>query len=181
MQFLLINSKIQYSLAHTTSWLYTKKMNKRINIYTDGAAKGNPGNGGWAFLMTEGVDEMLLSYGSVKNTTNNRMEMTAFINALERAKDSKLMHVDVYTDSKYIEQTINKGWLIKWISESFRGKKNVDLWCRIYGLLVQMDVRVIWVKGHSSDPYNSLVDFYASSVAETDITSADSIIRFKKQ
>jgi ribonuclease HI len=153
-------------------------MNK-FTIYTDGSSKGNPGPGGWAFLiMGEENENMILSYGSDEYTTNNRMEMMAVINAIEKIKritDKAI--ITIYTDSKYVEGTINNGWLLKWIKDSFKGKKNVDLWVRLYGLICSVNVTFKWVKGHGTDIYNQLVDHYASEVAGTKTKISESIIK----
>lgn len=151
-------------------------MNSTV-IYTDGSSKNNPGDGGWAFLMTVPGDNMILSYGATENTTNNRMEMTAVVNALSKAKSMDLKNVTIVTDSKYIESTVNNGWLDKWIDSSFSGKKNIDLWVRLYGLLCSLNVSIKWVKSHHEDPYNMLVDHYASTVAGTNMTITESLIK----
>ena len=146
-------------------------------IYTDGSCKSNPGNGGWAFLMSIANGNMLLSYGAVENTTNNRMEMTAVINGLLKAQSLGYKDVTIITDSKYVENTINNGWLDKWIDSSFAGKKNIDLWVRLYGLLCSMNVKIKWTKGHHEDPYNMPVDHYASTVAGTNMAITESLIK----
>lgn len=153
-------------------------MNK-LTVYTDGSARLNPGPGGWAFLiMGDETDDMILSYGSIDDTTNNRMEMMAVINALVKIQSiDSSSSVVVYTDSKYVEGTINNGWLNKWIKNSFKGKKNVDLWVILYGLICSMNVEFRWVKGHNTDIYNKLVDHYAFEVAGTKTKISESIIK----
>ena len=148
-------------------------------VYTDGSAKNNPGAGGWAYLIMNEVDEnMILSYGSEESTTNNRMEMMAIINAIKKIRYiDRNANITIYTDSKYVEGTINNRWLDKWIDSSFKGKKNVDLWVRLYGLLCSMKITIKWVKGHDVDIYNRLVDHYAGSVAGTKTKISESIIK----
>ena len=150
-----------------------------ITIYTDGSCSGNPGPGGWAFLLMNDVDDnMVLTYGSEDDTTNNRMELTAVIAAIRSAKAMYGdCNITIYTDSKYIEGTVNNGWLLKWIKDSFKGKKNVDLWVELYGLLCSSDVKLIWVKGHDVDVYNKLVDYYARNVVGTNTKISESIIK----
>lgn len=143
---------------------------KRFLVYSDGACKSNPGKGGWACLiMQEGTNRKIVLYGAVDKTTNNRMEMTAVLNAFQyiNMEFGNNIDVTVYTDSKYIESSINKGWLDKWINNSFKGIKNIDLWVRLYGWLNRFSTEFNWVKGHSGSEYNELVDSYASDVCNT--------------
>lgn len=143
---------------------------KVFEVYTDGACKSNPGKGGWACLIRPfDSNQKIVLYGAVDNTTNNRMEMTAVLNALNYISfeygDS--VAITLYTDSKYIEQSINNGWLDKWINNSFKGIKNVDLWVKLYSWINKINVNFIWVKGHSGSIYNEEVDLYASRVCNT--------------
>ena len=133
---------------------------KHVTIYTDGACSGNPGPGGWgAILEYRGVEKELS--GGEKETTNNRMELTAVIRALEQLKEP--CQVSLYSDSKYMIDALRLGWAVSWRANSWRksDKKpalNVDLWTRLLELteLHRMDYH--WVKGHAENPQNNRCD-----------------------
>lgn len=133
---------------------------KEINIYTDGACSGNPGPGGWGAVLVYKENEKQLS-GSDKNTTNNRMEMTAVIEALKALK--KPCKVTLTTDSKYVCDAINKGWVYSWKKNNWKksDKKpalNVDLWEEMLKYLDIHEVEFVWVKGHNGHKYNEICD-----------------------
>lgn len=133
---------------------------KNINIYTDGACSGNPGKGGWGAVLVYGENEKELSGGN-PDTTNNRMELTAVIEALKALKTP--CNVALTTDSKYVCDAINKGWVYSWQKNNWRkaDKKpalNVDLWQELLPLLEKHKVKFIWVKGHNGHPYNERCD-----------------------
>ena len=139
---------------------------KDVTIYTDGACSGNPGPGGWAAVLRYGAAEKELS-GGEKDTTNNRMELTAVIRALEALKEP--CAVTVYTDSQYISRAITEEWLKKWKAAGFTkkgGLKNAELWRALDGLLQRHEVRFEWVKGHADNAYNNRCD--ALAVAQRD-------------
>jgi ribonuclease HI len=148
-----------------------------IDIWSDGACSGNPGPGGYAAYINYG-DVVIAVCGSEDYTTNNRMELSGFLAGLKEAKhiDSK-SHITVYTDSKYISNAINCGWLSKWIKKGFSGVKNIDLWQEIVPLLNELDVTVMWVKGHSTSHGNSLADKIACE-ARDGIHGKQSVIYF---
>ena len=133
---------------------------KNVEIYTDGACSGNPGPGGWgAVLIYNGVEKQLS--GSEKETTNNRMELSAVITALKALKEP--CSVTLTTDSKYVCDAINKGWLNSWEKNSWKkaDKKpvlNIDLWQELLPLLDKHRVEFIWVKGHNGHKYNEICD-----------------------
>lgn len=133
---------------------------KNVEIYTDGACSGNPGPGGWgAVLIYNGVEKQLS--GSEKETTNNRMELSAVITALKALKEP--CNVTLTTDSKYVCDAINKGWLNSWKKNSWKkaDKKpvlNIDLWQELLPLLDKHKVEFIWVKGHNGHKYNEICD-----------------------
>ena len=132
---------------------------KHVVIYTDGACSGNPGPGGWGALLSYSGHEKELS-GGHPETTNNRMELTAAIQALNALK--KPCRVDLYTDSEYLRKGIYE-WMPKWKANGWRTSnkkdvKNKDLWERIDSLLEDHDVTFHWVKGHSGDKNNDRVD-----------------------
>lgn len=136
-----------------------------LTIYTDGAARGNPGRGGYgAILMWKGQSKEL-SQG-YKHTTNNRMELMSVIAALESLNRTGL-DIEVYSDSKYVVQAVSERWLDKWIATDFKGgKKNKDLWTRYHELAKQHTIKFIWVKGHASNPYNQRCDELATAAAD---------------
>ena len=131
---------------------------KEVTVYTDGACSGNPGPGGWgAILIYKGVEKELS--GGEKDTTNNRMELTAVIQALALLKEPSA--VTLYTDSQYISRSLNEGWLKKWKAAGFTkkgGLKNADLWRELDALLQKHAVRFVWVKGHADNEYNNRCD-----------------------
>ena len=139
---------------------------KDVTIYTDGACSGNPGPGGWAAVLRYGEAEKEMSGGEAE-TTNNRMELTAVIRALEALKEP--CAVTVYTDSQYISRALNEGWLAKWRSAGFTkkgGLKNAELWRGLDGLLQKHAVTFRWVKGHADNALNNRCD--ALAVAQRD-------------
>lgn len=134
----------------------TLNVNPEIIIYTDGAARGNPGPGGYGVVMLSGVYRKELSQG-YNHTTNNRMELMAAVAGLEALK-VKLCKVTIYTDSKYVADSVEKRWVFNWVKTDFKGKKNSDLWKRFLIAYKQHQVKFIWVKGHASIPENERCD-----------------------
>ncbi|MDQ7040346.1 MAG: ribonuclease HI [Rhodothermus sp.] len=133
---------------------------KHVVIYTDGACSGNPGPGGWAALLRYNHHEKVLT-GTAAHTTNNRMELTAVIEALRALKEP--CQVDLYTDSNYIVRAFQKGWLERWQRNGWRTSRkqpveNQDLWRQLLELTRRHDVRFRKVKGHANDPLNNRVD-----------------------
>lgn len=128
----------------------------KITIYTDGAARGNPGPGGYGIVLLSGNLRKELSAG-YKHTTNNRMELLAVIVALETLKIPG-SDVTIYTDSKYVADAVTKGWVFSWVTKRFKGKKNQDLWMRFLAIYPKHSVKFIWVKGHSDNPLNERCD-----------------------
>jgi len=142
-------------------------MNK-IVIYTDGGCRGNPGVGGWGVWLRYGNYEKKIN-GSERDTTNNRMELTAAIKALETIK-TKGISVDLYTDSKYVMTGINE-WISNWKSRGWKTAnkkivKNVDLWQQLDKLNDKHDVKWYWVKGHSGDEGNDMADKLANEAMD---------------
>jgi len=137
-------------------------MSERVTIYTDGACSGNPGPGGWGAILVAGGKERELSGGEAL-TTNNRMELTAAIRALEALRRPSA--VDLYTDSQYVQLGISewiKGWKARgWTTASRQPVKNEDLWRRLDELRAGHEIRWHWVKGHATDPLNNRVDALA--------------------
>ncbi|MEQ8924798.1 MAG: ribonuclease HI [Fulvivirga sp.] len=139
-----------------------------ITIFTDGAAKGNPGPGGYGVVMMANVNgkpyRKELSEG-FKNTTNNRMELLAVIVGLETLKKPGTP-VTIYSDSKYVVDAVEKGWIWNWQKKGFKGKKNIDLWQRFIPLFKQHKVKFVWVKGHAGLKENERCDQLAVEAAE---------------
>jgi ribonuclease HI len=128
----------------------------QITIYTDGAARGNPGPGGYGIVLLSGEFRKEMSDG-YKHTTNNRMELLAVIVALETLKIPG-SEVTVYTDSKYVADAVTKGWVFDWVKKRFKGKKNSDLWLRFLEVYKKHLVKFVWVKGHADNPLNERCD-----------------------
>jgi len=128
----------------------------KITVYTDGAARGNPGPGGYGIILISGKYRKELSQG-YQHTTNNRMELLAVIVALESLKIPG-SEVTVYTDSKYVADAVTKGWVFQWVAKRFKGKKNPDLWLRFLEIYKKHDVKFVWVKGHADNPLNERCD-----------------------
>jgi len=142
-----------------------------IIIYTDGAARGNPGPGGYGVVLIYRKHRLEKSEG-FRLTTNNRMELLAAIVGLEALKIPG-SNVVIYTDSKYVADTVNKGWLFQWESKSFRKKKNPDLWLRFLKVYRKHKVRFEWIKGHASNPENEKCDQLAVEASKQNTLSED--------
>ena len=127
-----------------------------IVMYTDGAARGNPGPGGYGVVLLSGSHRKEFSQG-FRLTTNNRMELMAAIAGLEALRVVPC-RVTIYTDSKYVADSVVKGWLFNWVKTRFKGKKNIDLWKRFLEIYPKHQIRFIWVKGHASIPENERCD-----------------------
>ncbi len=127
-----------------------------INIYTDGASSGNPGPGGFGVILRSGKHYKEISEG-YRKTTNNRMELLAAITGLESIKNPG-QHIMIYSDSKYIIDSVEKKWVFNWVRTNFKGKKNKDLWLRFLEVYKQHQIRFTWVKGHSGHPENERCD-----------------------
>jgi ribonuclease HI len=134
-----------------------------ISIYTDGAAQGNPGRGGYGIVMLSGSHRKELSEG-FRLTTNNRMELLSVIVALETIKKEGC-YVTVYSDSKYVVDAVEKGWVFNWVKKGFSGKKNEDLWRRFLKIYPKHKVRFVWVKGHADNVENNRCDLLAVKAA----------------
>lgn len=140
-------------------------LEKIVYIYTDGAAKGNPGNGGFGTVLEFGKHRKELAQG-YRLTTNNRMELLAVIVGLETLKQAPL-NVLVTSDSKYVVDAVQKGWLFNWKRKQFKNVKNPDLWKRFLAIYNQHKVKFKWVKGHAGHPQNERCDALAVAAAES--------------
>lgn len=137
----------------------------KISLYTDGSSRGNPGPGGYGAILLFGKHRKELSKG-YRRTTNNRMELLAVIAGLEAIKKKELP-VTVYSDSQYVVNTVEKGWLRTWIKTDFKGgKKNKDLWTHYHELAKDFTIKFVWVKGHANNPLNNRCDELATSAAD---------------
>lgn len=135
-----------------------------VDIYTDGACSGNPGKGGWGVVLICGDHKKELS-GFESETTNNKMELMAVIKALSALKYP--CKVNLFSDSSYVVNAINQGWLINWKANSWRGSdkkqvKNIELWKELDELLKVHDVSFVWVKGHADNEFNNRCDELAT-------------------
>jgi ribonuclease HI len=142
---------------------------KHVDIYTDGACRGNPGRGGWGAILVYGSIEKELS-GGERETTNNRMELTAVISALQALREP--CEVTLTSDSKYVIDAITKGWAVSWRAKGWRKADkspalNVDLWEVLLGLLEKHKVDFVWVHGHTGHPYNERCDMLATTFADS--------------
>jgi ribonuclease HI len=134
-----------------------------IKIFTDGAAQGNPGPGGYGVIMRYGAHEKELSQG-YELTTNNRMELMAVIVGLEAIK-RKDIPITIYSDSKYVVEAVEKGWLWDWEKKDFKQKANADLWKRYIPLHRKLKPRFVWIRGHNGHPENERCDRLAVTAA----------------
>ncbi len=138
---------------------------ENIILYTDGSSRGNPGPGGYGAILISGNHRKELSKG-YRLTTNNRMELLAVIAGLQAIKKNELP-ITVYSDSQYVVNSVEKGWLKTWIKTDFKGgKKNKDLWKHYHELAKNFTVKFVWVKGHANNPHNNRCDDLATSAAD---------------
>ena len=137
----------------------------QVTIYTDGAAQGNPGRGGYGVVLLSGPHRKELSAG-FRLTTNNRMELLAVCVALEALKFDGT-EVTLYSDSKYVVDAVNQRWVFGWEQKRFTGKKNPDLWMRFLRVYRRHRVRFVWVKGHASTIENNRCDELAVAAANS--------------
>lgn len=134
-----------------------------INIFTDGSSRGNPGPGGYGAILVSGNHRKELSAG-FRKTTNNRMELLSVIVALEALKKEG-ENVVIYSDSKYVVDSVEKGWVFGWVKKDFHGKKNADLWKRFLKVFPKHNVKFRWIKGHNNHPENERCDEMAVAAA----------------
>ncbi len=139
-------------------------MSKQLIIYTDGAARGNPGKGGYGAVLSWGTLQKEISQG-YRYTTNNRMELLAVIAALQTLKRPGV-DVVIYSDSAYVVNTVEKKWLQGWIRTNFKDKKNADLWRQYAQLAADHKIKFVWVKGHADNPMNNRCDQLATAAAD---------------
>nr|WP_315008696.1 ribonuclease HI [uncultured Campylobacter sp.] len=135
---------------------------KSVKLFSDGSCLGNPGAGGWAYILQYG-DAIKKASGAEAMTTNNQMELTAAIMGLNALKQP--CRVELFTDSEYVVKAISS-WLAKWVVTDFKGKKNADLWRRYLAAAAPHEIKASWVKGHAGHPQNEECDAMARAAAE---------------
>ena len=140
-------------------------MSNQLIIYTDGSSRGNPGPGGYGAILMWGDARKELAAG-YRKTTNNRMELLGVITAL-RAITKPGQEISIFTDSKYIVDSVQKGWLQGWLRKGFTGKKNEDLWRQYIEVARPHNVKFVWVKGHADNPFNNRCDVLATTAADS--------------
>lgn len=141
---------------------------KQVEVYTDGACRGNPGRGGFGVVLKYREFRREMSSG-FRRTTNNRMEVLAVIAALEALKEPCIL--SIYSDSRYLIDTMEKGWLDRWRKNGWKNKsgdavKNIDLWRRLFVAKIRHLCKFIWVKGHAENPENNRCDELATAAAD---------------
>ena len=140
-------------------------MSQQLVIYTDGAARGNPGPGGYGVVMQWGRVVRELSQG-FRRTTNNRMELMAVVAALQSLTRERL-DIVIYSDSSYVVNSVEKGWVHGWVKTGFKGKKNADLWMLYLQHHHKHKIKFVWVKGHADNVYNNRCDQLATAAADS--------------
>lgn len=150
-----------------------------IELYTDGASKGNPGPGGFGVILRAGQHYKEISAG-FRKTTNNRMELLAVIVGLEALKKPG-QSVTIYSDSKYVVDAVEKKWVFGWLQKGFAGKKNKDLWLRFLQVYKLHNVRFVWVKGHAGHPENERCDQLAVAASTSKQLLIDSVFEMECQ
>lgn len=140
-------------------------MSKQLIIYTDGAARGNPGPGGYGVVLNWGGTIKELAQG-FRLTTNNRMELMAVVVGLS-ILTREGVDVVIYSDSSYVVNSVEKGWVFDWVKKGFKGKKNEDLWRQFLVYYKKHRVKFVWVKGHADNPWNNRCDELATAAADS--------------
>ena len=142
-----------------------------IHIYTDGSSRGNPGPGGYGIVMKSGKHHKEFSQG-FRLTTNNRMELLSVIVALEKIKVERA-EVEVWSDSKYVVDSVEKGWVFGWEKKAFKGKKNPDLWKRFLKIYPKHRIKFHWIKGHAGHAENEICDTLAVEASKSPLLKND--------
>jgi ribonuclease HI len=152
-------------------------LKRMIEIFTDGSSRGNPGPGGYGAILRSGNHYKELSEG-FRKTTNNRMELLAVIKALEALK-SPNQEVTLYSDSKYVIDSIEKRWVYGWLQKGFAGKKNKDLWLRYLNVSKLHKIKFVWVRGHAGHPENERCDELAVAAGKQKDLLVDSVFEME--
>lgn len=137
----------------------------QLVIYTDGSARGNPGPGGYGIVMQWGKTVKELSQG-YRRTTNNRMELMAVVVALKNLTREGL-NITVYSDSSYVVNAVEQGWVHNWVKKGFKDKKNADLWMEYLLYHKKHHIKFVWVKGHANNQWNNRCDELATAAADS--------------
>ena len=143
----------------------------KVEIYSDGACSGNPGPGGYGTILCYGKHKKIISEGYIKST-NNRMELLGVIVGLEALKKDNL-EVEITSDSKYVVDSVNKGWVFSWEKKNFKDRKNADLWKRFLILYRKHNIKMIWVRGHNEHPLNEECDKLAVDARSQELLLID--------
>jgi len=143
----------------------------KVIVHTDGACSGNPGKGGYGLILQSGRHVKEESEG-FELTTNNRMELLSVIRSLELLKREDC-EVTIYSDSKYVVDSVKKGWVFGWVKKNFKGKKNADLWKRFLKIYPKHKVTFEWVKGHAGNPMNERADQLATGALQRETLQID--------
>ncbi|ADY50972.1 RNase HI [Pseudopedobacter saltans DSM 12145] len=150
-----------------------------IELFTDGAASGNPGPGGYGVILRSGPHYKEISDG-FRLTTNNRMELLAVCIGLEAIKKPG-QNVTIYSDSKYVIDAIDKKWVFGWVKKGFEGKKNKDLWLRLLNSYRLHHIKLVWVKGHAGHPENERCDQLAVQASKGSNLKIDSVFEMENK
>ena len=151
-----------------------------VDIYTDGACSGNPGPGGYGIVLeAPGYKSKEISKG-FRLTTNNRMELLAIIDALKSLKREDL-DITIYSDSKYVVEAVNQGWVFGWQKKGFKDKKNPDLWLEYLSLHKKLKPTLVWIKGHNDHPQNERCDKLAVKAAKGEHLAVDEVFETNKE
>lgn len=138
----------------------------QINLYTDGAARGNPGPGGYGIVLEYPEKNYRKEFAEgFKHTTNNRMELRAVIEGLKKLKTTDLQ-VTVYTDSRYVADAVEKKWVFGWERKQFKDRKNADLWKELLEQIRKHSVKFVWIKGHNNHAQNERCDALAVAASK---------------
>ncbi len=147
--------------------------NKEIHIFTDGSSRGNPGPGGYGIVMDDNSSGYVKEYSEgFRKTTNNRMELLAVIEALKKLKKENAL-VIVFTDSKYVVDSVEKKWVFTWEKNNFKKKKNIDLWRDFLIIFRKHEVRFKWIKGHNNHSQNERCDHLAFQASKKETLLVD--------
>lgn len=150
-----------------------------IEIYTDGASSGNPGPGGFGTILRSGSHYKEITEG-YRKTTNNRMELLAVIRGLEAIKKPN-QQVTIFSDSKYVIDSVEKKWVFGWVKKAFKDKKNKDLWLRFLELYPLHQIRFVWIKGHNNHPENERCDELAVQAGKQKSLLIDTVFEAENQ
>ncbi len=146
---------------------------KEIHVYTDGSSRGNPGPGGYGIVMEQKGSNYFKEFSEgFRKTTNNRMELLAVVEALKKIKKNN-QKIIIYTDSKYVVNSVEKKWVFAWQKNNFKKKKNIDLWLEFLKEYKKHSVKLKWIKGHNDHPQNERCDSLAVEASKKETLLID--------